>query len=66
MHTGITSYAKLADMGAVYPFTGWEPLFAVITLVFFVVFIAKQISMDKELHEEMLDHTSEAVATPAE
>ena len=38
----------------------------VITLVFFVVFIAKQISMDKELHEEMLDHTSEAVATPAE
>lgn len=66
MHTGITSYAKLSDLGPVYPFAGWEPLFAVIALVFFVVFIGKQIAMDKELHEEMLDHTSEAVATPAE
>lgn len=66
MHTGITSLAKLSDIGPAYPFAGWEPLFAVIALVFFVVFIAKQVAMDKELHEEMLDHTSEAVPSPAE
>lgn len=66
MHTGITSLAKLGDLGAVYPFAGFEPLFALVALVFFIAFIAKQISMDKELHEEMLDHTSEAVAAPAE
>lgn len=66
MHTGITSLAKLSDMAEVYPFAGYEPLFSVIALVFFIAFIAKQISMDKQLHEEQIDHTSEAVATPAE
>lgn len=66
MNTGITSLAKLSETAEVYPFAGYEPLFAVIALVFFVAFIMKQIAMDKSLHEEMLDHTSEAVATPAE
>lgn len=66
MHTGVTSFTKLADMTEVYPFAGFEPLFTVIALVFFIAFIAKQISMDKVAHEEMLDHTPEAVATPAE
>ncbi|QRG06159.1 hypothetical protein EZH22_24775 [Xanthobacter dioxanivorans] len=66
MNTGITSLAKLTEVAEVYPFAGYEPLFSIIALVFFVVFIAKQISMDKAMHEEMLDHTSEAIATPAE
>ncbi|MFG1297542.1 MULTISPECIES: hypothetical protein [Xanthobacter] len=66
MHTGVTSLAKLPEMAEVYPFAGYEPLFTVIALLFFIAFIAKQISMDKAQHEEMLDHTSEAVATPAE
>lgn len=66
MNTGITSLTKLTEMAEVYPFAGYEPLFSVIALVFFIAFIMKQISMDKALHEEMLDHTSEAVATPAE
>lgn len=66
MNTGITSLAKLTDMAEVYPFAGYEPLFSIIALVFFVAFIAKQISMDKALNEEQLDHTPEAIATPAE
>ena len=66
MHTGVTSLAKLSDMAEMYPFAGYEPFFSVIALVFFVAFIAKQISMDKQLHEELHDHSSEAVPTPAE
>lgn len=66
MNTGVTSLAKLSEMAEVYPFAGYEPLFSVIALVFFIAFIAKQISMDKAFHEEMLDHTAEAVASPAE
>ncbi|MFS8037911.1 hypothetical protein ACI7BZ_13270 [Xanthobacter sp. AM11] len=66
MNTGVTSLAKLTEMAEVYPFAGYEPLFSVIALVFFVAFIAKQISMDKVLHEEQIDHTAEAMATPAE
>lgn len=66
MHTGITSLAKLTEMAEVYPFAGYEPYFSIIALVFFVAFIAKQISMDRQLHEEQLDHSSEAIATPAE
>lgn len=66
MNTGITSLAKLTEVAEVYPFAGYEPFFSVIALVFFVAFIAKQISMDKALHEEQLDHTPEAMATPAE
>ena len=66
MNTGVTSLAKLTEMAEVYPFAGYEPLFSVIALVFFVAFIAKQIVMDKALHEEQLDHTTEAMATPAE
>ncbi len=66
MNTGVTSLAKLTEMAEVYPFAGYEPLFSIIALVFFVAFIAKQIAMDKALHEEQLDHTSEAMATPAE
>ncbi|MGR7996719.1 MULTISPECIES: hypothetical protein [unclassified Xanthobacter] len=66
MHTGITSLTQLPNMAELYPFAGFEPLFAVIGLVFFVAFIAKQISMDKASHEVMLDHSAEAVATPAE
>lgn len=66
MHTGVTSLAGLQNMAEVYPFVGYEPLFTVIALGFFIAFIAKQISMDKAQHEEMLDHTSEAVAAPAE
>ncbi|MET3353928.1 hypothetical protein V5F34_15280 [Xanthobacter autotrophicus] len=66
MNTGITSLAKLPEMAEVYPFAGYEPLFSIIALVFFVAFIFKQIAMDKAFHEEMIDHTPEAIATPAE
>jgi len=66
MSTGMESLTKLSDMAEIYPFAGFEPLYAAVALVFFVVFIAKQIAMDKQLHEEMLDHTSEAMPTPAE
>ncbi|MDQ0504108.1 hypothetical protein [Xanthobacter agilis] len=66
MHTGVTSLASLPSLAEVYPFAGYEPLFSVIALIFFIAFIAKQISMDRAQHEEMIDHTAEAVATPAE
>lgn len=66
MNTGVTSLAKLTELAEVYPFAGYEPLFSVIALVFFIAFIWKQIAMDKAQHEEMLDHTAEAVPTPAE
>ncbi|MFG1359347.1 hypothetical protein [Xanthobacter pseudotagetidis] len=66
MNTGVTSLAKLSEVSTLYPFAGFEPFFAAIAAVFFVAFIAKQISMDKQFHEEQLDHSSEAVASPAE
>ncbi|PZQ17066.1 MAG: hypothetical protein DI565_06690 [Ancylobacter novellus] len=48
MSTGISSVSNLAELGAMYPFAGFEWLFAVIVLAFTLFFIAKQISMDKE------------------
>lgn len=66
MHTGITSLAKVSEMAEIYPFHGFEYLFAALAGAFFVVFIVRQIAMEKEMHEEMLDHTSEALPAPAE
>ena len=57
MNTGITSVAKLADLTAVYPFAGYEWLFALIVVAFTLIFIAAQISMDK-------DESAEAVSMP--
>ena len=47
MHTGITSVAQLADMGAVYPFAGSEWLYALILLAFTLYFIVSQIRMER-------------------
>lgn len=48
MSTGISSVANLADLAAVYPFAGFEWLFALIVVGFTLFFIAKQIEMDRE------------------
>lgn len=67
MNTGVTSLANLSELGAVYPFVGYEWLFAVLTAAFLVYFIAKQISMEKEALKEDALHAAETSAiVPAE
>ncbi|TCT03523.1 hypothetical protein [Aquabacter spiritensis] len=66
MNTGLTSLAKITEITVIYPFSGMEYLYSAVAGAFFVFFIARQIMMEKEVHEELLDHTSEALPAPAE
>ncbi|MFC3692807.1 hypothetical protein [Chenggangzhangella methanolivorans] len=57
MSTGITSVANLPELAAMYPFAGFEWLFTLIVVAFTVIFIMKQIAMDK-------DESAEAATSP--
>ena len=63
MSTGISSVANLAELAAVYPFAGFEWLFALMVLGFTLWFIKAQIAMDKE--EAFEASTATIPATPA-
>jgi hypothetical protein len=67
MSTGITSLANLADMGAVYPFAGFEWLFTLVIVGFVIYFVASQIKMEKgDIQEDLAASPVRASAVPAE
>lgn len=63
MQTGINSLAKLPEIGAVYPFAGYEVIFAAAAALFFVLFIARQITMEAKHHKDIIGSFT---ASPAE
>ncbi|MGA0533905.1 hypothetical protein [Hansschlegelia sp. KR7-227] len=65
MSTGITSLANLPEMGAIYPFAGFEWLFALIILGFTIYFVMSQIKMEQgDIDEELA--APQMAAAPAE
>lgn len=62
MSTGLSSVAKLSEIGAAYPFQGFEVLFSLMLLAFFVIFIAWQISMEAKHHKAIIGNFT---ASPA-
>ncbi len=54
MSTGLSSLAKLPELGAAYPFVGMEVLFALGLLAFFVLFFIKQIAMEYSHHKSII------------
>jgi hypothetical protein len=56
MSTGLTSVAKLSEIGAAYPFHGLEVLFALVILAFFVVFMIWQFAMEAKHHAAIISH----------
>ncbi len=63
MNTGITSFSKLSEITAVYPFQGTEVPFALGIFAFFLAFIASQISMESKHHKAII---GDFTASPAE
>ncbi len=63
MNTGLTSLAKLPEIGAAYPFAGMEVLFSIGILGFFLVFLAWQIGMESKHHKAIIGNFT---ASPAE
>lgn len=63
MNTGLTSLAKLPEIGAAYPFHGLEVPFAIATLGFFVVFLVWQVVMEAKHHKAIIGSFT---ASPAE
>ena len=47
MSTGLSSLAKLPELGAAYPFAGMEYVFAIGLLGFFALFFLWQIAMEQ-------------------
>jgi hypothetical protein len=67
MSTGITSLNNLPEMGAIYPFAGFEWLFALIAAAFLLYFIASQISLEKgDIDAEYAAPGAEVSLAPAE
>jgi hypothetical protein len=65
MTTGLTSLAKLPEIGAAYPFVGMEYLFAAGLLAFFIVFFMKQIAMEATHHESIIGESKSPPALDA-
>lgn len=63
MNTGITSLSKLPETTAIYPFHGAEIPFAIFIALFFVVFIIRQLVMEKKHHKDIIGSFT---ASPAE
>jgi hypothetical protein len=63
MNTGLTSLAKLPEIGAAYPFHGMEVPFAIGLLAFFIAFIISQIKMESKHHKSIIGTFT---ASPAE
>ncbi|MBS0252751.1 MAG: hypothetical protein JSR78_16980 [Proteobacteria bacterium] len=63
MHTGVTGFEKLTEMGAIYPFHGDEMLFTLAILAFFIAFFIFQIGMEARHHKTIIGNFT---ASPAE
>lgn len=63
MNTGVTSFSKLSEMTAVYPFHGTEVAMSFGVLAFFLVFIVWQIAMESKQHKVIVGNFT---ASPAE
>lgn len=63
MQTGISSLAKLPEIGPAYPFAGLEVPFAIGIAVFFVLFIISQMAMERKHHKAIIGNFT---ASPAE
>jgi hypothetical protein len=67
MSTGVTSLANLAEMGAVYPFAGFEWLFTLIAAAFLIYFLVSQIKMEQgDIAHELEAPGAEVALAPAE
>ena len=61
---GLTSWAvDLNDIGAVYPFQGWEVLMLILGLVFWVGFHVLQIRNEQREFREEMEADPEGVLT---
>ena len=65
MSTGLSSLAKLPEIGAAYPFVGMEYVFAAGLLAFFIVFFMKQIAMEASHHETIIGERKSVPAPDA-
>ena len=54
MSTGVESFAKIDELGAVYPMVGSEWLLVIITVVFFVGCFIWRIKTEKHQHQEAI------------
>jgi hypothetical protein len=54
MNTGLTSLAKLPEVGAAYPFAGMELVYTAILLAFTLAFFIKQVAMESHHHKTMM------------
>jgi hypothetical protein len=67
MNTGVTSVANLPDLAAIYPFAGYEWLFALIAFAFTAYFVMSQIRMESmDIHKELDAPRAEVAMAPAE
>ncbi len=63
MNTGVTSLAKIPELTAVYPFHGAEILYSIGIAAFFLIFIIRQLVMEKKHHKDIIGSFT---ASPAE
>jgi hypothetical protein len=61
MSTGLTSLAKLPEIGAAYPFPGMEMIFSIGVLVFFLLFFVQQMWMEHSHHREIIGDSKSEV-----
>lgn len=54
MSTGLTSLTNLAEIGAEYPFHGFEMVFTLILLGFFALFFVWQVAMETKHHSAII------------
>ncbi|KAB2941185.1 MAG: hypothetical protein K8F92_02170 [Hyphomicrobium sp.] len=66
MSTGLSSLAKLPELGAAYPFAGMEYVFAIGLLGFFALFFLWQIAMEQRHIKKIMGETKTEAAAPME
>lgn len=54
MSTGVESFAKIDELGAIYPMVGSEWLLVTIAVVFFVACFIWRIATEKHEHQEVI------------
>lgn len=64
MSTGLSSLAKLQELGAAYPFVGMEYVFALALLAFFVLFFFWQIAMEQLHIKKIMGEAKSEEAAP--
>jgi hypothetical protein len=69
MSTGLTSLSKLPEIGAAYPFAGFEMVFVGFLVAFFLYFFARQIAIEhahyKSIKKTYASTTSSAAPSMA-